>query len=154
MNIYRQFAENKTQIAHGHMKTCPTTSLDVIANLQHIYHFSLTGAAKIQSLVTCSIGKSTGNGHSHALLVGVCSLSKGESHGVYHSCKGLDPFTQSFILNIFPQMVFQDNIPGLIQGKPLGFRSESGLLWWPDITRIACHLGRLSTLPWTSGSLA
>lgn len=46
---------------------------------------------------------------------------------MHPSYKGLNPFTQQFILNILPQIVFQDDIPGLILRKPLGFRSKSGL---------------------------
>lgn len=104
MNADRQFPEDEPQVALRHMKQCPTTSLDVIANLWLIDHFSLTGLAKIQNLVTCSPGKSVGNWHSHALLVEVCSLSGLESDSVHQNYKCLDPLTQQFILQILPQM--------------------------------------------------
>lgn len=108
------------------MEERPTSSLSVIANLRLLHHFSLTGLAETQSLVTCSIAKSAGNCHSHALLVGGYILSMGNHDNMHLSYKGLDRLLQQFILNILPQMIFQNDIPGLILGEPLEFRSKSG----------------------------
>lgn len=99
-----------------------------IANLRRVHRCSLTVLATTQSLVARRPGRAPGSCRSHTPLAGVCSPAS-----IRQRYKGLFPFAQNVILNVLPQRVVQDAIPGLILQKPLGFRSKSGPLWGPDV---------------------
>lgn len=81
---------------------------------------------------------------------------------VYRNGWGCEPLwgnmtvsiTQRFILNILPQMVFPDHIPGLTLGKPLWFRSKNGLLQGPDFLQNGMSFGESEHIALTSGGLA